>query len=344
MNKNNNTADQIKAENLKRFRLMLNMTQRQFLEEFMTDDSGEITMSVATYSNLESKGGIHLVNTVNRICEHLGLDPLIFSLSPREFGDAVEAAASTNEQMKNWIKGDNKAQGTIAQLVDRLTLYFADEIMSGRLNRGDRIETDRELAARMDVSRSAIREALKVLNILGMIDIRMGQGMYLVGQESRVFSVPLSWSLFMDASQIEEILVIREMLELKSVELAAGCNDELLLAKLTSVYNKMYWSYKGHDFASALEQDMEFHSCIAECSGNKIVLSMLQTIRNLMHRVSESGLSDDTQLHDVYSEHRKIYGAIISQDKELAVAAMRQHLINSRGRYSFKAVEEQLPI
>lgn len=323
---------------------MLNLTQRQFLEEFLTNDSGELSMSVATYSNLESKGGTHLVSCIEKTCEQLGLDPEIFCLPPKEFGDAVEVAAATNKKLNRFIDGGKPMQGTIAQLVDRLTLYFADEVMAGRLKRGDQIETDRELAARMEVSRSSIREALKVLNVLGMIDIRMGQGMYLVGQESQVFSVPLSWSLFLDASQIDEILEIRDMLELKSVELAAGCNDELLLSKLTSVYDKMYWSYKGHDHAAALEQDLEFHYCIAECSGNRIVLSMLQTIRNLMHRVSGSGLVDDVQLQEVYIEHRKIYGAIISQDKELAVAAMRQHLANSRNRYSFRAEEESLPI
>lgn len=347
MNKENNTketTDKIKTENLKRLRLMLNMTQRQFLEEFLCDDNGELSMSVATYSNLESKGGIHLDRTIEATSDQLGLDPDIFTLEAKEFGDAVEAAASSNEKLNRCINGVKNSQNTISQLVNDLTLYFADEVMAGRLKRGDQIETDRELAAKMGVSRSSIREALKILNILGMIDIRMGQGMYLVGQESQVFSVPLSWSLFLDASQIDEILMIRDMLELKSVELAAECKDELLLAKLTSVFDKMYWSYKEHDLAAALDQDMEFHACIAECSGSKIILSMLHTIRNLMHRVSGSGLVDDVQLHDVYSEHRKIYGAIINQDKELAVSSMREHLVKSRGRYSFKAAEETLPI
>ena len=323
---------------------MLNMTQKQFIEDLLTNDEGEASMSVATYSNIESKGGPNLVKTIEKICPQLGLDPGIFSLPVKDFTDVVEAATSSNEKLNSCIKDGNDSQNAITRLVNSLTMYFADEIMAGRLKRGDQIETDRELAVRMGVSRSSIREALKVLNILGMIDIRMGQGMYIVGQESQVFSVPLSWSLFLDASQIDEILVIRDMLELKSVELAAECSDELLLAKLASVYEKMYWSYRGHDLASALEQDLEFHACIAECSGNRIILSMLQTIRNLMHRVSESGLIDDVQLYDVYSEHKQIYAAIISQDKELAVASMRRHLANSRDRYSFKAAEEKLPL
>ena len=235
MNKKNNPkdpADQSRADNLKRFRLMLNLTQRQFLEEFLTNDSGELSMSVATYSNLESKGGTHLVSCIEKTCEQLGLDPEIFCLPPKEFGDAVEVAAATNKKLNRFIDGGKPMQGTIAQLVDRLTLYFADEVMAGRLKRGDQIETDRELAARMEVSRSSIREALKVLNVLGMIDIRMGQGMYLVGQESQVFSVPLSWSLFLDASQIDEILEMRPAIDQVDIKGKAILFQSGIYAKL----------------------------------------------------------------------------------------------------------------
>ena len=338
------SVERTRAENLKIFRLSLNMTQKQFLDAFLTSDNGEPTMSVATYSNIESKGGTRLMEIIGIICSQLYIDPEMFSLGVKEFTGTLESLASTNEKLNAYLRRDNQNQDATTQLVNRLTMYFADEIMSGRLKRGDQIATDRMLAAQLGVSRSSIREALKVLSILGMIDIRMGQGMYLVGQESQFFSVPLSWSLFLDASQIDEILVVREMLELKSAELAAECQDEILLSKLTAVYHKMYRSYKGQDLASTLELDMEFHSCIAECSGNKIILSMLQTIRNLMHRVSGTGLVDGVQLHDVFSEHRKIYGAIISQNKELAVTMMKEHLANSSHRYAFKAAEDRLPL
>ena len=54
-------------------------------------------------------------------------------------------------------------------------MYFADEMLEGRLKRGDQIESDRELARKLGVGRSAVRESLKVLDVLGMIDIRLGK-------------------------------------------------------------------------------------------------------------------------------------------------------------------------
>lgn len=337
-------GDKVISDNLKLLRLSLNMTQKQFLDAFLTDGEGQAVMSVATYSNIESKGGARLVETIDKVSRSLNLDPKVFSYDVKKFTQTIKDKSFEDEKLNGLLKKENQNLGAITQLVNQLTLYFADEIMAGRLKRGDQIATDRELAAHFGVGRSQIRDALKVIGVLGMIDIRMGQGMYLVGQESQFFSVPLAWSLFLDGNQIEEILVIRDIMELKSAELAAGCTEEASLAKLTSVYHRMYRSYKGQDLGAALELDMEFHSCIAECSGNKIIYSMLQTIRNLMHRVSGTGLVDDVQLHDVFSEHRRIYGAIISQNRELAVEMMKEHLENSRERYDFKTGEGKLPI
>jgi len=328
-------------DNIKYFRRALDMTQKEFLEYFTADGNGELAMSAATFSNLESKGGSRLNEIVQAVCSRFSLDPEVFSLDVQSFTAAMNNCASTNGELQELLKNGDK-EGNVGQLVNRLTMYFADEIISGRLHRGDQIATDRELAKQLGVGRSAIREALKVLDILGMIDIRLGQGTYLVGQESNFFAVPLSWSLFLDGGQIMNILEVRNVLELKSAELAASCDDEAKLAKLTDVYHEMYGSHAEHNLNAAIDEDIEFHSCIADCSGNPVIYSMLQTIRNLMRRVSESGLGDDVQLHEIFIEHRKIYGAIVSRNPELAVEAMKEHLADSFKRYKFDTVETAL--
>ncbi len=329
-----------KKDNIRQIRRALKMTQKEFLEYFLTKEDGKLAMSVATLSNLESKGGERLNEVINALCTRLHLDSMMFSLEPQEFLQNLESFLS-NYQSEDDLFEKSEKKGNISQLVNRLTMYFADEILEGRLKRGDQIESDRELAKKLNVGRSAIREALKVLDVLGMIDIRLGQGTYISSRESNFFSIPLSWSLFLDGAQMQSILQVRGALEIRAAQLATQCKDEQKLAKLTDIYYRMQKTFQeskeNGNIQSALQEtldaDIEFHTCIAECSGNPIILSMLTTIRNFLKRVSGTGIIDASQMQAVVEEHQKLYGAIISGNEADVTAAMMKHLSSSMERY-----------
>ena len=215
-------------------------------------------------------------------------------------------------------------------------MYFAEQIFEKRLKKGDKIESDRVLSAKLSVGRSAIREALKVLEVLGMIDIRPGQGTYISNNEASFFIVPLSWSLFLNGSQIDSIVEVRNLLEMKAAYLAAGCMDEDNRGKLYEISLRLHKAYVEKDFKEFLNQDLEFHICIAESSGNPVIYSMIQTISNLMRHVSGSGMVDEGQLRDIYEEHQKVYGLILAKDAKGASDAMKEHLEKSTGRYNYR--------
>ena len=265
---------------------------------------------------------------------------MMFSLEPQEFLQNLETCLNSHQADEDLFYKSEK-KGNISQLVNRLTMYFADEILEGRLKRGDQIESDRELAKKLNVGRSAVREALKVLDVLGMIDIRLGQGTYITSRETNFFSVPLSWSLFLDGTQVKSILQVRGALELRAVQLAAQCEDKNKLDKLTDIYYRMQKTFQEskdtdnlqHALQETLNADIEFHTCIAECSGNPIILSMLTTIRNFLKRVSGTGMVDAEQLQAVVEEHQKLYGAIISGNVDAATQTMTKHLAASMARY-----------
>ena len=166
-----------------------------------------------------------------------------------------------------------------------------------------------------------------------MIDIRLGQGTYLASRETNFFSIPLSWSLFLGGEQIKNIITVRSVLEVKSAELAADCHDDALLSKLDEVFQQMRGTYECRDYEQFLDNDIEFHSCISECSKNPIIYSMLQTIRNLLRRISGTGMVEQQQIYDIYNEHRKIYGSIISHNQESAAKYMQEHVEHSCRRY-----------
>ena len=204
------------------------------------------------------------------------------------------------------------------------------------LKKGDKIESDRVLATKLGVGRSAVREALKVLDVLGMIDIRPGQGTYISGNEANFFVIPLSWSLFMNGNQTESILEVRDLLEVKAAYLAADCVDDRALNRLYDVSHKIHQAYVEQNYKKFLDADLEFHSSIAECSGNTVIYSMLQTISNLMRHVSETGMIDGRQLQEIYEEHQKIYGLILAKDGEGATEAMEEHMKRSKARYNYR--------
>ena len=322
----NDTLNQ--RNNLRQLRMMLNMTQKDFLSKFLVDDNGKIIISAATLSNLEIKGGERLDEVISILSEKLLLNPEIFSLEAHEFNEKC------SENLDDFICTSDKKNGKVKELLNSLTMYFADEIMEGRLKRGEQITSDRELAKILGVGRSAVREALKVLDVLGMIDIRPGQGTYLANKETNFFSIPLSWSLFLDGGQVRNIITIRSILETKSAELAAQCTDEILLSKLDKVFHQMHTTYHGRDYEQFLDDDIEFHSCVAECSKNQIIYSMLQTIRNFLRRISGTGMMDEEQIYEIYNEHRKIYGSIISHNEAYAVKYMREHVEHASERYA----------
>ena len=324
-----------KSENLRLLRRTLKMTQKDFIARFLSAEDGSPTMSIATLSNLESKGGIRLDEVISAVSEALDIDVMAFSLPAEEFAAKVHFLLPERTPPSGWKPSESKKRD-LTLLLNRLTMYFAEQLFDKNLKKGDKIESDRELAVRFGVGRSVIREALKVLGVLGMIDIRPGQGTYISNNVANFFVIPLSWSLFLNRNQVESIIEVRNVLEVKAAYLAAKNKNSEDLNKLHEISHIIHNAYIAKDYKTFLEADLEFHICIAECSGNQVIYSMIQTISNLMRHVSGTGMVGDVQLQEIYDEHQKIYGLILASDAKGAAGAMEEHLSQSLGRYNYR--------
>lgn len=317
-----------KRENIKYFRRFLHLNQRDFIEKFLIDDNGNPIMSVASYSSLENRGGKKINEVIWSIVKQIEVDSIIFSLPTQEFAKRIEKV--------DLIQDKTKRKKGVSTHLDKLSSYIADQIFTGSLKHGDKLESDRVLAKKLYLSRPALREALKVLEVLGMLDIRPGQGTYLKIEADNFFLVPLTWSLFLNSDQIFNILAIRNLLEIKAAELAASSKDNESLMLLHKISNKIHSAYTRKSYEDFIEADLEFHSCIAKCSGNEIIHTMINTIRNLLKKISASGMVDDEQLDQIYEEHQKITGHILAKNPEEAKKAMTEHLENSFKRYDYR--------
>ena len=317
-----------RKDNVKLLRRYMRLTQKEFIELFILDENEKPNMSIAAFSNLESKGGARLNEVIATVSERLHLDPMIFSMETEEFAGTIDYILEDK-----YVVSEKK--NDTSQLIHRLTMYFADQMFEQKLKKNEQIESDRVLAEKLGVGRTNIREALKVLEVLGMIDIRPGQGSYLSSGEENFFNIPLSWSLFLNGNQTKDIVEMRNLLEVKAAALAATCDKQEKLSKLEEVSARMQKSYQTKNYKEFLQDDVVFHTCIAECSGNQVIFSMLQTISNFMKHISQTGMVEENQLKEIYEEHKQIFDAICIKDGKKAEKAMEEHLQKSAKRYNY---------
>ena len=320
-------------KNIRQLRSYLRMTQKQFLDVFFSDEDGTAKLSVASLSNLESRGGAAMPELIEVISARLAISPEIFDMPSDRFIKELDELELSKESYG--IETGEESSGNIAALVNRLTNYFADEMFAGNLHRGDKLESDRVMSQKFHVGRSAFREAMKVLDVMGLVEIRPGQGTYLSRRETDFFVIPLKWSLFLEGRQIEEILVLRTILECQAAYLAAKCEDEEKLSKLGELYIQLQQAYKRQDLTKFLDLDIEFHLTIASCSENRVIYAEIQTIRNLMKHVSSTGMSGEEQMKQILEEHRRVYGLILARDPEGARDAMYAHMNMAQERYNY---------
>ncbi len=325
-----------KQRNIRFLRRYLNLTQKDFINQFLSDENGKPSMSVATFSNLESKGGARINEVVLAAAENLGMDAMLFSMEPERFADRLEMILPDQVGADGLFGIGNTKKSNINQLLNRLTLYFAEKLLDKTLKKGDKIESERVLAEKLGVGRSAVREALKVLDILGMIDIRPGQGSFISNDETDFFSIPLSWSLFLNGNQVESILEIRNILEKRAAELTAESITEEHLQRLEDVYHGLHQAYVSRNYKEFLDADTQFHICLAEYSGNQAIYSMILVISNLLKHVSGTGMANEAQMKEIYEEHQLIYGAVLAHDAAAAGKYTEDHLIRSMHRYNYR--------
>jgi GntR family transcriptional repressor for pyruvate dehydrogenase complex len=193
---------------------------------------------------------------------------------------------------------------------------------------GERIPSERELSERLSIGRAALREALKALELLGMLESRVGDGTF-VCPRSDFLSRPLLWAITSaDSTELRELMEARLVLEENIAALAANRATPKELQKIKGTIEEM----RAHinDPFGSVEADMRFHVAIAEAAHNRILSNADQLARNLVkqwillrHRIPGEAAKSLT-------DHERIYAAILHRDPVAASTAMRKHVATAR--------------
>ncbi len=214
----------------------------------------------------------------------------------------------------------------VSEVAERLLAYFT----SGDIAIGTRLPAERQLAASLGVGRSAVREALAALEIMGIVIVRPGSGTYLRGGISELLPRTLSWGMMLGAPRTRELVELRSGLEVQAAQLAAERIDDAALERMREHLQAMADSLG--DLAAFVDADAAFHREIAEGSGNQVLQELLQSIRSLLRIWVDRALTDEGHAEAALKEHRAIFAALEARDPSAVTATMQSHMETASGR------------
>jgi GntR family transcriptional repressor for pyruvate dehydrogenase complex len=202
---------------------------------------------------------------------------------------------------------------------------MVSHLIRGDWSEGERIPPERELCLQLGVGRASLREALKALEIMGMIETRLGDGTF-VCRRSEFLSRPLLWAITgSDFSESEELVEARRLIEVELAGLAAERATAADLKELGGYLDQMEASLSG-DLTTFQEADVNFHLTVGKAGHNRILQNALQLIRNLMMQWIGGTLSHEGVAQEAFDGHKQIFLGIAKRNKERARTAMHNHL------------------
>jgi GntR family transcriptional repressor for pyruvate dehydrogenase complex len=195
---------------------------------------------------------------------------------------------------------------------------------SGEIEAGTRLPPERQLASTLGVGRSAVREALAALEILGIVDVRPGSGTYLRGSASELLPQTLSWGLMLGEPRTLELIEVRGALEIYAARLAASRITHEALERLGSRVEEMRSSIG--NLKAFVEADLQFHLELASSIDNTVLLDLLQSIRSLLRVWADRAVQEPAEAQAAIDEHTAVFEAISTRDPDAAASAMAVHM------------------
>ena len=215
-------------------------------------------------------------------------------------------------------------------------------VSSGDLKPGQKLPSERELCLRFGVGRSSLREALRCLTIVGVLETRVGEGTFLALNGEKFIGTVLGWRVATEQKNVENLMTVRLALESETAANAALHATRESIDALEEILAKMKSSLKERlPFAAA---DAAFHLAIAKASENELIFDLLTLIRSQLEQGLLKVGAWPGGPETACNEHRRILDAIRNRDPESAKAAMREHIGEALKRYQRAHTPSSTPI
>ena len=210
-----------------------------------------------------------------------------------------------------------KVYEEVAQQLHRL-------IVEGHFKPGDKLPTERELAEAFGVSRASVRDAVRSLELLGLVEPRQGQGRVVRPLSPDGLVRPLASVLVRNRALLGELLEVRKMLEPPIAARAAQLATAEEVARLEEILDRQAEKLRQGELP--IDEDTEFHYAIATAARNSVILQVMDVLMDLLLESRQQSLQVQGRPQKSVEGHRAILEGIRRRDPQATEAAMRQHL------------------
>ncbi|MGI9072611.1 MAG: FadR/GntR family transcriptional regulator [Bryobacteraceae bacterium] len=199
-------------------------------------------------------------------------------------------------------------------------------ISTGVLTPGSKVPPERELAKSFGVNRASLRQVLKVLEIMGVLSQRVGDGTYLNDSAESILEEPIDFLVLLDDLSHHELFETRLIVE---PELAARAAERATAEDLVLLRKAIKSLENCQTTKERLDADMAFHECIFRAAGNRICHLLFRVVHRTL-LTSMTQLAGRVELERPLSYHRAIYTAIYNHDPETARRKMHEHISDAK--------------
>lgn len=209
---------------------------------------------------------------------------------------------------------------------EKVMNYIKGKILSGELCLGEKLPPERALAIELDVSRNSVREALRTLEIMGVITSQQGAGNYVSSNFEKNLVESMAMMFVLENLDYPQLSELRSSIEIKALKLAVEKRTPEQLKEILEIIDEMQEATNEN---RNVILDKQLHYMIAKCSGNKLILDILQALSGVMdlfiadlRREILADFKSGKRLEEV---HQRLGRCIELQDAEGAVEAMEEH-------------------
>lgn len=226
----------------------------------------------------------------------------------------------------------NKTTKVYEQVIEQIK----SKIKSGEIKKGDKLPSEREMSELIGVSRTSVREAIRALEVVGLVESKQGAGNYIKTNFDNSLFEPLSVMFMLQESSVKEMYDLRETLELECAKLSAKNIEDNELALLTAIVDRMYLAVSEEE---SLELDIKFHYLIAKTSRNVLLINMLDVISQLMDEFIQKSrmqiLHEGNTKESLLEIHENLLRALKCKDEGKVCNAMKEHFDLIRKSYGY---------
>lgn len=233
--------------------------------------------------------------------------------------------AETGRDLPDADRGMHLAPIKSTRIYEEIVRQIKTMIAEGRLTSGDRLPPERELAEKFLVSRTSVREALRALESLGLVEIRPGEGTFIREASVDRLIEPLALVMVSQRESIAELFEARRLIEPAIAGLAAAraTPDEVQEMERTLEAQAREVAAGRTGFA----QDAEFHAAIGRAAHNEAITRIAHAVMDLLTQSREESLNTPGRPTRSHEDHRRILHAIAGRHVAAAEEAMRDHLV-----------------